>query len=156
MLFPESSSPLRGEAGRGRTRSYMGTGISKNIARNLRKNPTEAEKILWQRLRNRQLEAFKFRRQQILGSYVVDFVNLERKLIIELDGSQHKVEKERDWKRDRWLQTQGFEVLRYWNNEVFENVEGVLETIRARLLAPLPLPPPASPSKWGRVRGQKL
>ena len=134
----------------------MGTGISKNIARNLRKNPTEAEKILWQRLRNRQVEGLKFRRQRILGSHIVDFVNFERKLVIELDGSQHGVEKERDWKRDRWLQTQGFEVLRYWNNEVFENVEGVLETIRARLLAPLPLPPPASPSKWGRVRGQKL
>ena len=134
----------------------MGTGISKNIARNLRKNPTEAEKILWQRLRNRQLEGFKFRRQQILGSYVVDFVNFERKLVIELDGSQHAVEKERDWKRDRWLQTQGFEVVRYWNNEVFENMAGVLETIRARLLAALPLPPPTSPSRWGRVRGQKL
>ena len=134
----------------------MGTGISKNIARNLRKKPTEAEKILWQRLRNRQVEGFKFRRQQILGSYVVDFVNFERKLVIELDGSQHEVEKERDWKRDRWLQTQGFEVLRYWNNEVFENVEGVLETIRARLLAPLSLPSSCLPQQVGEGKRTKV
>ena len=112
--------------------------ISKNIARNLRKNSTEAEKILWQRLKNKQLEGFKFRRQQIIGRYIVDFVNFERKLVIELDGSQHAVEKEKDWKRDHWLQAQGFEVLRYWNNEVFENIEGVLEVIREKLLAPSP------------------
>ena len=130
--------------------------ISKNIARNLRKNSTEAEKILWQRLKNKQLEGFKFRRQQIIGRYIVDFVNFERKLVIELDGSQHAVEKEKDWKRDHWLQAQGFEVLRYWNNEVFENIEGVLEVIREKLLAPSPDPPPASPSKWGRIRGKKL
>ena len=110
--------------------------ISKNIARNLRKDSTEAEKILWQKLRNKQLEGFKFRRQQIIGRYIVDFVNFERKLVIELDGSQHAVEKEKDWKRDHWLQTQGFEVLRYWNNEIFENLEGVLEVIRVRLLIP--------------------
>ena len=112
--------------------------ISKNIARNLRKNSTEAEKILWQRLRNKQLEGFKFRRQQILGRYIVDFVNFERKLVIELDGSQHALEKERDRKRDHWLEAQGFEVLRYWNNEVFENLDGVLETVREKLLSPSP------------------
>ncbi|MBT8490860.1 MAG: endonuclease domain-containing protein [Deltaproteobacteria bacterium] len=119
--------------------------ISKNIARCLRKKSTEAEKILWQRLRNKQLEGFKFRRQQILGRYIVDFVNFERKLVIELDGSQHALEKEMDRKRDRWLRTEGFCVLRYWNNEVFENLEGVLEAIRERLLTPSP-----SPSHQGR------
>ena len=130
--------------------------ISKTIARNLRRNSTEAEKILWQKLRNKQLEGFKFRRQQIIGRYIVDFVNFERKLVIGLDGSQHAVEKEKDWKRDHWLQAQGFEVLRYWNNEVFENLEGVLEVIREKLLGPSHNPPPTSPRKWGRVRGRKL
>ena len=127
--------------------------IPKNIARNLRKNSTEAEKILWQKLRNKQLEGFKFRRQQIVGRYVVDFVNFERKLVIELDGSQHALEEERDGKRDHWLQAQGFEVLRYWNNEVFENLEGVLEGIRQRLLALSPSPSPSHPGRgdiWGK------
>jgi len=119
--------------------------ISKNIARSLRKNSTEAEKILWQRLRNKQLEGFKFRRQQILGRYIVDFVNFERKLVIELDGSQHALKKERDRKRDRWLRIEGFDVLRYWNNEVFEILEGILEAVRERLLAPSP-----NPSHQGR------
>ena len=119
--------------------------IPKNIARNLRKDSTEAEKILWHRLRNKQLEGFKFRRQQIVGRYVVDFVNFERKLVVELDGSQHAVEKGKDRERDHWFQTQGFEVLRYWNTEVFENLEGVLEAIRERLLTPSP-----SPSHPGR------
>jgi len=119
----------------------------KVIARNLRKNSTEAEKILWQRLRNRQLEGFKFRRQQAVGRYIVDFINFERKFVIELDGGQHAIEKDKDRERDRWFQAQGFEVLRYWNNEVFENLEGVLEVIRERLLSP---PPPLPPGEGRR------
>ena len=121
--------------------------ISTNVARNLRKHSTDAEKILWQRLRNKQLEGFKFRRQQIVGRYVVDFVNFERKLVVEVDGSQHAVEKEKDRERDQWLQRQGFEVFRCWNSEVFENLESVLEVIREKLLTLSLYPPPASPSK---------
>ena len=145
-----------GEAGWGRNMGKIIGSISKNIARNLRKNSTEAEKILWQKLRNKQLEGFKFRRQQIVGRYVVDFVNFERKLVVELDGSQHAPEKERDWERDHWLQTQGFEVLRYWNNEVFENLEGVLEVIRQTLLAPSPQPLPPGEGRYMRKIERKL
>lgn len=122
--------------------------ISKNIARNLRKDSTEAEKILWQKLRNKQLEGFKFRRQQIIGRYIVDFVNFERKLVIELDGSRHAVEKEKDWKRDHWLQTQGFEVLRYWNNEIFENLEGVSRSYQGKAFDPLPQPLPPGEGRY--------
>jgi len=111
------------------------------LSRQLRRNSTEAEKAIWQRLRNRQLAGFKFRRQQPIGPYIVDFVNFERMFVIELDGGQHAVAREKDLERDHWLQTQGFEVLRYWNNEVLENLEGVLEAIRNKLLPPPPTPP---------------
>jgi len=111
------------------------------IAKDLRKNSTEAEKLLWTNLKRRQLEEFKFRRQQPIGLYVVDFVNFERKIVIEIDGGQHAVEKEKDRERDRWLREQGFEILRFWNNEVLGNIEEVLEVIRKRLLSPSPTPP---------------
>ena len=103
-------------------------------ARKLRKTGTEAEKKLWQRLRKKQLEGFKFRRQQPLGRYIVDFVNFQDKLIIELDGGQHKIQKDYDKKRDIWFEQQGFTVLRFWNNDVFQNIEAVLEVIRKKLL----------------------
>jgi very-short-patch-repair endonuclease len=107
-----------------------------SAAKGLRKRPTEAEKALWHRLRYRQLQGFKFRRQQPIGPYIVDFVNFESKLIIELDGSQHAIETEGDRKRDKRLKDQGFQVLRFWNNEVFENIDGVLDVLRDRLLSP--------------------
>ena len=115
------------------------------IARNLRRKSTEAEKILWQKLRDKQLEGFKFRRQQAIGQYLVDFVNFERKLVIERNGGQHSVEKDKDRQRDQWLQAQGFAILRYWNNKIFENLEGELEVIRERLLSPS-----LNPSHQGR------
>jgi len=116
-----------------------------NIARGLRKDATEAEKVLWQRLSSRQMEGFKFRRQQPIGQYIVDFVNFRKKLIIELDGGQHKIQKVKDKKRDNWFEEQGFKVLRFWNNDVFENLEGILEVVREMLLSPSP-----SPSHQGR------
>ncbi len=116
-----------------------------DFARELRKGSTEAEKLLWRRLSRRQLEGFKFRRQQPIGRYIVDFVDFETKLIIELDGGQHSTQKDEDKKRDKWFEQQGFEVLRFWDNEVFENLEGILELIRSRLLTPSP-----DPSHQGR------
>jgi len=107
------------------------------IAKKLRINSTDTEKYLWKYLRGRQLEGFKFRRQQSIGKYIVDFVNLERKIIIEVDGGQHS-ENKKDKLRDRWLEEQGYEVLRFWDNEVFKNIEGVLEVIREKLLSPSP------------------
>ena len=102
-------------------------------ARALRRNPTEAEKILWRELRYWQIEGHKFRRQQPLGNYIVDFVCLEKRLIIELDGGQHAEQIKYDLERDAWLHAQGFSVLRFWNNDVIENINGVKEAILSKL-----------------------
>src|SRR4030042_3932310 len=112
-----------------------------NIARTLRKNFTETERFLWKHIRQKQLDGYKFKRQQPIGQYIVDFVNFERNIIIELDGCQH-TEIEKDKERDKFLRDQGFKVLRFWNHEVFENVEGVLEVIKQNLLTPSPSSPP--------------
>src|SRR5512138_3676711 len=100
-------------------------------ARNLRRNQTEAERRLWSRLRDRQIAGHKFRRQVALGPYIVDFACFDERLIIELDGGQHgEAEQQlRDDERTAWLKANGYLVLRYWNNEVLENMEGVLTAI---------------------------
>jgi len=107
--------------------------MNKTKARELRKNPTEAERKLWKYLRLRQLGGYKFRRQQPLGSYIVDFVCLEKKLIVELDGGQHSIQINYDAKRTEWLETHGFRVLRFWNNDVLEEIEIVKELIAKEL-----------------------
>jgi len=107
------------------------------IAKKLRINSTDTEKYLWKYLRGRQFEGIKFRRQHPIGKYVVDFINLEREIIIEVDGGQH-LENKKDKLRDRWLKEQGYEVLRFWDNEVLTNVEGVLEVIKEKILSPSP------------------
>jgi len=86
-------------------------------------------------LRNRQLEGVKFRRQQPIGHYVVDFVGLEKKVIVEIDGGQHNERRllARDERRAAWLNAEGYRVLRFWNNEVLSNADGVLEVIREAL-----------------------
>jgi len=106
-------------------------------ARNLRQQSTPAEKQLWRYLHGKKLEGTKFRRQQPIGKYIVDFVSFSHKLIIEVDGGHHAEPREqaRDQQREAWLQEQGFTVLRFWNNEVLQNTEGVIETIRSKLLA---------------------
>jgi very-short-patch-repair endonuclease len=103
-------------------------------ARELRNNATDVERILWQNLRDSKLEGIKFRRQQPIEDYIVDFVSFSPKLIIEVDGSQHSENQKYDEKRDQCLRNNGFVVLRFWNNEVLENIEGVLEVIRQRCL----------------------
>jgi len=107
------------------------------FAKKLRISSTDTEKYLWKYLRGRQLEGTKFRRQHSIGKYIVDFINLERKIIIEVDGGQH-LENKKDKLRDKWLEEQGYEVLRFWDNEVFNNIEGVLGAIREKLLSPSP------------------
>lgn len=97
-------------------------------ARRLRSDQTDAEKRLWSRLRNRQLFGIKFKRQVPMDRYVVDFVSAEAKLIVELDGSQHAGNRA-DEVRTRILESMGYFVLRFWNNEVLTNPDGVLETI---------------------------
>ena len=105
-----------------------------NTARDLRKKSTDAERLLWRHLRARQLEGLKFRRQQPLGDYIVDLVCFEKRIVIEVDGGQHMSAREKDSERDKWLVEQGFRVLRFWNNEVFKNTDGVLEKIRESCL----------------------
>ena len=117
------------------------------ISKTLRKRLTDAEKALWRHLRAKQLEGFKFRRQEPIGKYIVDFVCYERGIIIEIDGGQHSVEKEKDNERDGWFEGQGFKVLRFWNNEVLNNTQEVLEVIRDYCLSH---PPQPLPSREGR------
>ena len=93
-----------------------------NKARELRKNPTEAERALWKHLRMRQFIGCKFRRQQAIGPYIVDFVSFERRVIIELDGGQHSQQVAYDAERTAWLEAQGYRVLRFWNNQVLEKL----------------------------------
>jgi very-short-patch-repair endonuclease len=102
------------------------------IARRLRTTPTDAEIRLWSRLRRKQLDSFRFRRQQPLGNYVVDFFCPEAKLIIEVDGGQHAEESDT---RQRWLEARGYRVVRFWNNDVLGNTEGVLQRILDALRA---------------------
>ncbi len=94
-------------------------------ARQLRRFPTEAEAFLWRRLRGRAFRELKFRRQLALGKYIVDFVCIEKRLIIELDVSQHNTVAQRQYDnvRDQWLQSQGFRILRDWDNEVLNEWE---------------------------------
>ena len=110
-------------------------------AKVLRKNFTNTERVLWKHLRAKQMEGCKFRRQEPIGSYIVDFLCHEKMIVIEVDGSQHSTERERDNKRDVWLKGQGYKVLRLWNNEVLANIEVVLDVIRDCLNHP-PLTPP--------------
>ena len=95
----------------------------------LRKDMTDAERWLWPHLKDRQFDGKKFRRQAPIGIYVADFVCFELKLIVELDGSQHAIRGDHDEARTAWLESQGFRVLRYWNFQVFEELESVLEAI---------------------------
>lgn len=107
--------------------------------RELRRNATEVEKRLWSRLRNRQLDGIKFRRQTPIGRYIVDFVSESEKLIVELDRGQHAQQTEADAERTQALESMGYIVIRFWNNEVIENIDGVLMEIlnTARSAKPL-------------------
>jgi very-short-patch-repair endonuclease len=116
------------------------------MARRLRKNSTLAEKRLWKHLRSRTLGGFKFVRQEPIGPYVVDFVCRERRLIVEVDGGQH-ADNKRDAGRNQWLVHHRYRIMRFWNNEVMGNIEGVWETILSAASAeapPHPDPLPAS------------
>ncbi len=98
-------------------------------ARVLRKNSTDAERRLWQGLRRNQINGCKFRRQQPIGPYIVDFVCFEKRLIIEVDGGQHAQQLEDDLARTEWLRSQGFQVLRFWNNQILREIDSVKAAI---------------------------
>ncbi len=115
-------------------------------AKGLRGAATEAERVMWFRLRDRRFLGLKFRRQVPLGRYMVDFVCRELKLIVELDGGQHSEQVGYDNCRSDWLRTQGYSVLRFWNNQVFGEMDSVMEALRiwveqqGRPSPPAPLP----------------
>ncbi len=113
-----------------------------SCAKELRNNSTDAERLLWRYLKNSQLEGVKFRRQQPIEAYIVDFVSFDKRIVIELDGGQHAENEAYDKQRDNRLHANGFVVLRFWNNDVMGNIEGVIEAIRQQI-SPTPQPPPA-------------
>lgn len=122
----------------------MAKGLT-HLAKGLRKRSTDVEQHLWCHLRAGRFEGIKFRRQHPIGHYIVDFVCLERKLIIELDGGHHTLPEEmlKDKQRNGWLEDEGYTVVRFWDNEVLMNTTGVLEVIRERLhKTPSPQSPP--------------
>jgi very-short-patch-repair endonuclease len=129
-----SPSPrLRGEG--------RGEGITmESLAKKLRKSSTDAELRLWLHLKNRSLGGFKFRRQHPMSPYVVDFVCLEQKLIIELDGGQHAEQVARDAERTAFLEAKGYRLIRFWNDDVLKQTDIVLEEILRQLLAAHPGP----------------
>ena len=146
-MSPPNPSPLAGEGGARRV-AVGGCGVAsrqatpatlaqvqarhellKKRARLMRANPTDAERKLWYILRDKRLNGLRWRRQQVIDDrYIVDFICLEYRVIIEADGSQH-AENKADVARDSWLNEQGFKVLRFWNADILNNMEGVVETI---------------------------
>jgi very-short-patch-repair endonuclease len=111
-------------------------------ARSLRREMTDAERMLWQSLRGKQLDNCRFRRQHSIGKYIIDFACIEKKLAVELDGGQHQEQIAYDDRRTAYLNSQGWRVLRFWNNDVMSNVDGVLSSIVATLSSL----PPSQPS----------
>jgi very-short-patch-repair endonuclease len=106
-------------------------------AKRLRKNSTDAERVLWRILRSRQLGGHKFRRQQPLGPFIVDFVCLDARMVVEIDGGQHNEEEDiaYDQRRSQWLEKAGFRVMRFWNQEVLNELESVSDAISNALIA---------------------
>lgn len=121
-------------------------------AKRLRKEATDTERHLWKYLRAKRL-GFKFRRQVVIGPYIVDFVCHDRRLVIECDGGQHASQKSYDQKRDQWLQKQGYRVLRFWDNEVLQNLDAVLERILV-CCQDHPLPIPLPPKVFNPIEGE--
>ena len=129
-----------------------------NHIRELRQNTTEAEKCLWTFLRAKRLGGYKFRRQHLVYPFIVDFVCLEKKLIIELDGGQHAVQHHYDELRTKRLESKGYRVMRFWNNTVLKETQNVLQTILIALEQPKSLlsqpSPPAEKTLEERAKNQ--
>ncbi len=135
-----SPSPLEGEGGArpakrdGRVRGYDDRTLNK--AKSLRRDLTDVERRLWNVLRSRQFEGAKFRRQQPIGPFIVDFVCQQHRLIVEADGGQHDAAK--DAPRTAFIESVGYRVLRFWNNDIIENIDGVTQSIATALATPHP------------------
>jgi very-short-patch-repair endonuclease len=117
----------------------LGCGVAKTtrqLSKVLRKRPTDAERLLWRHLRNRERGGCKFKRQYPVGPYIVDFICLEKNLVIEVDGGQHAENEEMDIQRSEYLNKMGYRVLRFWNNQVLVETEAVLNSIFAKIAEP--------------------
>jgi very-short-patch-repair endonuclease len=138
---PLLPSPLRGGVGGGGPQMIVDVIEStsmdnrqREFARRMRAEPTEAERVLWQRLRHHiTLAGSHFRRQAVIGPFIVDFASRRAKLVIELDGGQHDWQQASDQSRTRLIEAAGFRVLRFWNNDVLSNLDGVLQQIQCAL-----------------------
>ena len=126
-------------------------------ARQMRRQSTDAERLLWSKLRDRRMMNCKFRRQYPMGRYIVDFVCRKRNIIIEIDGGHHIDQQDYDTVRTEWLQSQGFEVIRYWDNDVLTQLDSVLESIGNALekCGKQPSPSPAASSANGSATPPK-
>ena len=107
--------------------------VGVNFARKLRSQSTDAERLLWSKLRSRQVDGWKFRRQVPLGRYIVDFLCEDARLIVELDGGQHSEALAYDANRTEWLNEKGYRLVRFWNNEALNNMVGVLQSLTLTL-----------------------
>jgi very-short-patch-repair endonuclease len=118
------------------------------IAKKLRRNSTDAERLLWRHLRAKQIVGLKFRRQEQIGSFIVDFVCYQTRVIVEADGGQHALESV-DVERTQWLNSQGFAVLRFWNDEILTNIEGVIDVVLMQCDKDANCPPLPNPLPQG-------
>ena len=116
------------------------------LARNLRHKQTDAERNMWSRLRRSQLNGVKFRRQQPVGDYIVDFISFEKRLIIEIDGGQHNESTKNDNVRMEYLESQGYRVIRFWNTDIMQDIEGVMDKILITLTFTSPVKGEGNPS----------
>jgi very-short-patch-repair endonuclease len=125
----------------------------RQFARRMRAQPTDAERVLWQRLRHDiTLNGSHFRRQALVGPFIVDFASRKAKLVIELDGGQHDMQRAADDERTRQIEARGYGVLRFWNHEVLGNLDGVLNEIQSAL-TPTPNPSPQGVGERAAVVG---
>jgi very-short-patch-repair endonuclease len=130
---------------------------SNTLARTLRKKQTDAERLLWGQLRAGRLGEVKFRRQHSVGPYFADFCSIEEKLIVELDGGQHAIRCAEDATRTDFLEKRGFKVIRFWDHEVLQSLEAVLESIRTHLIkSPSPQPSPSRGEGGKMTRRKRL
>jgi len=134
--------------------------LNTELGRKLRHDETPAERVLWQRIRDRQIEGIKFRRQQPIGDYIVDFMSCDRKLIIEIDGGQHNEDLAlgQDEIRTRWLTNRGYHLMRFWNNEVLGNLDGVMARIQEEISkspSPFLSSPVEGEEDWSNRTGKK-
>ena len=132
---------------RARERGYT----MRSLARKLRHQSTDAERMLWKYLRAHRMAGYKFKRQVVIEPYIVDFICLEARLIVEADGGQHLEQVESDLKRSLFLESLGYKVIRFWNHEILNNIHSVLEQIHSNLIeAPGPSLRSPQPSPGGR------